>query len=510
MSNVRRGVAWTSFGSLASLVLLFLETAIAARLLPTDEYGAYVLLVAVANAGLAFLDFGMKATATQLIATGDPERRQRVARAAFGFRLFVLGATAALGWAVVAGAAALGVSLPGEYLVYAPLMFAAASLDELMFSLLQGYQLYRPIAVAQTIRAVGRLGLTGALLAVFHLGPLALVAAWCVSYAASSAWQYRALPERPTPTFERPVLREMLGFGAPIQVTRILSFVANRAHVFLLGGLAGPAAAAFYGVAARIPDALQVVADSYTRVYFPTVASLLARGQKSRASEVLAASITLGSFGGAAVALFGVLFSREIVTIVFSAKYADAAPTFGLLMLAWQSGSVLALMGWSLTAVGRPGRSALADVVCAVVTVVADLTLIPLAGVAGAGLAALLSDYAGFPVSIHWLRRERLDPAAAAQARAALALALCVGLYWWTGTDSLVARAALLALFGAFALASSRRYISTILPISTSAFNTPAAARAARRISAIRSGVSALRVAATARGSKLGAETPMP
>ena len=79
-TGLRRGLVLTGAGSLASLVFLFLETIIAARLLSTDAYGSYVLLLATVNFLVMAIDFGCKTAVTQLIASGNRARQEAAAR----------------------------------------------------------------------------------------------------------------------------------------------------------------------------------------------------------------------------------------------------------------------------------------------------------------------------------------------------------------------------------------------------------------------------------------------
>jgi O-antigen/teichoic acid export membrane protein len=77
-----------------------------------------------------------------------------------------------------------------------------------------------------------------------------------------------------------------------------------------------------------------------------------------------------------------------------------------LLLLAWHAATVLNVLGYTLTAVGRPGRSLLVDVVRAAVSCLGALPLVPALGAVGSGLAAAIAGGASLPVATAALRRE--------------------------------------------------------------------------------------------------------
>jgi O-antigen/teichoic acid export membrane protein len=485
-SGFRRGLALTGFGSVANLGFLFLETIVVARLLPADVYGSYVVLLATVNVLVMAIDCGCKAAVTQLIASGDRARQETLASSAVVFRLAVVAGAAALLWLFQGLPAVLDPSPAlAKYVGYLPLMVAAASLEELLFAMLQGFHAYGRMMAVQIARGVLRLALTLVLLVVFDAGIAALVYSWVVSFALAAAYQYWAMPvrwawgwrwgerkkwgrggtehkdwgrggvEHKDWEWRWALVRELLRFGLPLQGTRLLSFVSARLHVAFLAAFAGPAGVAVFAVAARIPDALQMLCDSFFRVYFPTMTTLLAGGGRPAARTMLERSLRLVSFGGALAAVVGTVFSREIIVVLFSAKYADSAPVFALLMLALHMTVVLNVMGYTLTAAGRPGGSLGVDVVRTAVSAGGDLVLVPVLGVLGSAYATVMASYASTPVAAWLLRRSELAAAVAPYAKQTLILLLCAVLAWRVEAAHPVYKVAIIALFVGLSLLAS-------------------------------------------------------
>ena len=79
---------------------------------------------------------------------------------------------------------------------FMPIVLAMSSVDELISGMLQGYQRYRAIALAQVVRSGLRLGLSALILLVLGGGLTTLVASWVLSFGASALMQYLSTRER--------------------------------------------------------------------------------------------------------------------------------------------------------------------------------------------------------------------------------------------------------------------------------------------------------------------------
>jgi O-antigen/teichoic acid export membrane protein len=448
LSTFRRGIVSNGAGSLITIVFLFLETMLAVRVLSEDAYGVYVILVAAINLLVIVVDFGCKTSVTQMMASGDGERQLALAGSAMLFRIAVITAVSALVWLWTDSLLLLDTSgAVLEYLLYVPLMLLVTSFDELLLSVLQGLQAYRAMALMQIIRSTLRLGLTAALLLVWQLGVLGLVLSWVISFAASTAYALAVAPLPRRMVFRGDLLREMLRFGMPLHLNRFLWFAFQRINIVLLGSLAGPASVAYYAVASRIPEALQRLSESYTAVYFPTVSALLGAGRREEAGAALNRSLRLLSFVTALMALAAVVFSREIVVLLFSEKYAGSSLAFGVLMIAFHMTFVVNLMGFTLTAAGRPGWTLGENVVRTSITIVGDLLLIPLVGFVGPAFASVLATYSAHPIVVWLLGRSGVRVAVMPYGKQTLLLLVCAGLFWWLPPLGLALQVGLVAAF---------------------------------------------------------------
>ncbi len=447
-SGFRQGVFFTSLGTVVNIISIFLETMIVVRLVSTESYGIYVLMTAVVNFLVTVVDFGFKTSVTQYISGGDHSRQALVAYSTLIFRLLVLAVVSVIIWLardilrLVDPSAELV-----RYAAYIGVMLAFASLDELFQALLQGFRTFQQMAIAQIVRSIFRLLLSIIFLAVFKLGIMGLVYSWVISFAISSAYQYLVLPIPKRLLWQRSLLREILRFGFPLQLDRILWFVSSRVDVLLLGAFIGPTGVALYNVATTIPSALSRLTQSYAAVFYPTMVSLLGEGKRRQATWMLDHSVRLCSFAGAFVAIGAVVLSKEIVTLVFSEKYASSSVAFALLMLGFHMTFVVMLTGYALTAAGAPGRSLGQNTVRVVTAVVLNLLLIPRLGFVGPAVAHLTSSYVANPVAVWLLRRSGIRLTVTHYAKQTLLLWLCAALFWLTKPDGLVYKLAIVVLF---------------------------------------------------------------
>jgi len=268
-------------------------------------------------------------------------------------------------------------------------------------------------------------------------------------------YQYLVLPLPKPFLCQRSLLGEILRFGLPLQGNRFLWLVSGRVDVLLLGALVGTSSVAYYTIAARIPTALIRLAQSYIAVYFPTMAALLAEGKRGQARWVLDNSLRLISFALALVALVAVLFSREIIVLLFSEKYAVSSMAFAVLMIVLHMTVLVTLMGYTLTAAGFPGRSLGQNLVRTTLTILADLILIPILGFIGPALASFISYYVANPLGVWLLRRSGIQVAVAHYVKQTALLWLCAALFLWLQPAVFTYKVAIVGLFLALNFALS-------------------------------------------------------
>ncbi len=456
-----QGVTFTGTGTALNIIFLFLETMVAVRVLDTETYGVYALLTIVVNFLVMVTDVGSTTSVTQLIASSPPSRQATLVSSAIVFRLVV-----------VAFVSIIIVSLQQTtiylldptmsllaYAIYIPMMLLAVSLDESLQAILQGYQAFHHMAIANGLRTILRLALSVSFLLLLNLGMKGLIYSWIISFSAAVIYEYCVLPQPGRLLLNRHVLGEMLRFGFPLQINRFLWFVSARLDILLLGIFIGPSAVALFEVGGRIPNALVRLTQSYSAVYFPTMTELLSKGENYRAHRLLNRSLRLISFFMALSALISVVFGQQIVRILFSAKYEVSSSVFSLLMIGLQMNVLVTLMGYTLTSAGYPGRSLAANALREALIVVADLVLIPLFGLIGPAYGKLIAYYFANPLSVWMLKRSHIRVLMVPYIKQTVLLWIGIILFWWLHPQGFLVQVIIIISFFALNI-----LLSTISP----------------------------------------------
>ena len=444
----RRGLLLTASSTGIVVISLFAETMIAARVLTTTDYGIYVLMLAVVNFFVTAVDFGFKAAVTQMIASSDHDEQVALANMAILARVVVVGVVALLIWLVRDVLVLFDTS--GNLLrmaFFVPVMLAVLSFDELLLSILQGFQAYQRLAIAQVTRTLLRLILSATFLLVLNEGVQGLVYSWIIAYGLGVIYEFFAIPIPKRIVFRKALFTDLLRFGLPLQGNRFLWFLFDRIDVLLLGTLAGPMGVAYYSVANKVPDALQRLADSFIAVYYPTVSALLSNKRNKHAHWYLNHSLRLVSFLTALATLVAVVFGKEIVHLLFSDKYLISVPGFGLLMLAFHLMLTVNLLGYTLTAAKQAGKSLAANVLLTTTQVITDWLLIPILDFMGPAVAGNLSACLNMPVNILLLRRIGIRVAVSSLVKQMGLLLAFGGLAWWLQPQSLILKGGILLIY---------------------------------------------------------------
>ncbi|HDP99998.1 MAG TPA: flippase [bacterium] len=397
-------------GTIVTIFSIFLEMMIAVRYLDEKNYGIYVLLIAVTNFFVMFIDFGYKTSVTQYLASSQYQNKAEIVNTILAVRIFsilflsviILLARNALAWVDSS-------MLIIQYAVYIPFMLAFTSLDELMMSMLQGIEKFDQIAIASIIRGFLRLALSLVLLTVFHLGIAGLIYSFIISFLISAAYQYLVLPIKKTLVVNKKLLWGMAKFGFPLHLSRFLYFVSGRVNIFLLGTLAGPASVAYFSVAERIPIALQRLSESFIKVFFPRMTNLISENNHQKAHSLLNHSLAISSFLMALAALIAIAFSKFIIVVLFTEKYSETHIAFSLMMIALQMQFLVQIMGYTLTSAGFPKRSLIENTIRTILTVGLNIIFIPKWGYLGAVYATLAANYIAYPISIFLLKWSRIS-----------------------------------------------------------------------------------------------------
>ncbi|HUG46207.1 MAG TPA: lipopolysaccharide biosynthesis protein [Sphingomicrobium sp.] len=191
----------------------------------------------------------------------------------------------------------------------------------------------------------------------------------------------------------RPTLRpQALGgawkFAIRVNVTSSLTAAWGPVARLLVGGLLGPASAAFYRIAATLADGAQKPVNLLAQAFYPEVVQLDPRTK--RPWKLMVRGAALAGMFGIAAALIIALAGKPLIDLIFGAEFAPAYPVLVVLILA----PMLALVAFPfepmLYALGRSAAPLKARLVGTIVYFVIIAPMSWRFGVSGAAAAFVI------------------------------------------------------------------------------------------------------------------------
>jgi O-antigen/teichoic acid export membrane protein len=443
MSAVERSPGATllrgGFAGVATLTLergaALLLVVVLARWLPAEAYGRYSFVVAYLTIFQILADLGLEPVLLRRLSQ-DPARRSDLLASALSLRaclaaLAGLGAVALVPW----------VAEQGDL---RPLVIAAA--PAVLWSAQPGYRaLLRAEMRLDEVLRIAALGagatLLGAALAIASGGGVAAVFA-CVATAQLATFGLAAVRARdlfrPHLRFDPATWRGLLHESWPVGLNVLVAVAGLRIAPILLMRYRGSFEVGAFASAARLAEALNLVADGVLLAVFPMLARLAPRADEDRRAMADLAAIAARYLGLVflAIALFLSQAAEPLMRALFGETFAPAAPV--LAVLAWNA--VLSALGTLyanlLVVVGRQRVLLLLNSVSAVAQVGLQVVLVSRFGLLGAACGVLVAAaanhlvLASLPTTAADLRpcfRAVLGPMIAAALLFALAPALPFG-----------------------------------------------------------------------------------
>ncbi len=387
------GTVGTRFG----LAVLILGTdVVLARLLGPDAKGRFTLILLLSQLAAVIVGWGMDAALGVVAGRGRGDARR-------GFANAVLWTAVAGGFAVVVSCWLYG--LPTDVRPAGPLaglipnlsaaqfLFAALAIPGELFFAFGLYALLgrRRVAAYNTIRllrratllalvvgaaAVARLSLDVAV--VCNLAALALTTAAIVVVARRDG--IAAL--RPSGS----LLAEEMRFGTRALPGALAERLQLRSDAFLLNLLLGVRATGIYSVTSGLAETLWYIPNALGTVMFSRAAD---PGEDAAGTAVVLARATVAITLVLAIPAF--LLGPWLVEVVYGADFAGAGVALRWILPGVVAYSVVAILSRYLTGRGRPGLATVIMLVGLAVNLVANVLLIPAAGISGAAASSSIS-----------------------------------------------------------------------------------------------------------------------
>ncbi len=404
-------VATQIVGRFGNLVLGVFVTVLVARSLGESRFGDWSTLLAILSLTAALCDLGLTPVAVRRAAE-DSEAEPRWLGALVQLRL-ILSTTAT----VIAVAAVLLISSGTQMMVagivlVSTLLLSAPSAVGAIFQL----RVRNALTVAmQTLQSVLWAAGTVVVLATGS-GMIGLAIAYGVVAVVVTSVQLVVALRLGSVSFAgaRKSWGDLLRVGIPVAVTSALVLGYGRIDQVLVRQLGGSRDAGLYAAVYRIFDQSQFVAVSVATTVFPLLAVSFRtdvrrfRGIMQDATELM----LVFSIGGFIVSL---VYPHQIVSLLFGAGYADAAPALPVLVGTLIPVSIGYMTGMLVILTDNQLRYVAVAAVGLTFNVVANVLAIPVWGFIAAAWITLATEL--LVVALGWAMVRRRLPAQLAVGR---------------------------------------------------------------------------------------------
>jgi len=406
MERTIKNSIWNVGALFVSLVLTFFTTPLILAILGTDNYGLFMLLIAIiAPLGLANLSLGQATIKYVAEAYGRSDMAEACTyvRTTLLFNLGV-GLLGSLAIVLLAPALVTGVfniTAANQALAEICLYWIAAgwSVNQIATTFnavpaaLQRYDLVSIGTILFTLVNTG-LGVAVLLMGGNLLAFVEAYFATQVFGAIGWFWlAHRLLPSISLfPRWNGLAFRRSFRFGFWQTVSQVGGLVANHTDKYVLGILMPMNAMGLYNIALQVEQKVYIVIYKMAEVLFPTFSHMQAQDNKRRESLAVMRSSWLLSTLATTILVPLIIWSRDFLVLWVGPQVAEGSyRVLQIITLSGLLGSGTTAGIFYLMGIGRTNWTALIAFASGVVVLVGSLSLIPRVGLEGAGWGNVLA-----------------------------------------------------------------------------------------------------------------------
>jgi len=444
ISKFLRGSAFTTLGTVVSIVFHFISIKVLAEYMPVEAFGVYSLIVIVSHGFQILGGLGLNLGLVRNLSGEDEQEKKEVVSTVFIARFFQL---LLLSVVVLATGHLFLPKLFDEsitqYIHYVPIIFFLASFRELLFYLLQGVQLFNRYALINILSAGIRLGSIILFTVFSELTIEVMVFVEIITYGLSVIMLvfYSPFISFLTVNVSRITVKKLFSFCTPLYANDILTYIYNKVSVLLIASLLTPVSVAKYEMANKIPEGFGRLFSSLIAVYFPNISELLLAGKHDQASKFMNQGLIIASAGLSLVTLVTFLFRNEIVLLVASDQYLDASFALSLLTLNFSINAIARVMGYTVVAAGHSSVPVRINLIGSIVNIIGCSLLIPRFGFEGAIYSLVGMSTISQLLNFYYLRRASISPDLWGFSKSLILLVVVVVSYSLIGIDTYLFRA---------------------------------------------------------------------
>ncbi len=202
--------------------------------------------------------------------------------------------------------------------------------------------------------------------------------------------------------------KEIYNFGKFSVATLISSRLYRSADLYLLAIFLGEEAVAFYGIAARMSDYVEIPLQAVGDRIFPKIASLIGKGDIQAASEVTKKAVGHMALVTVPATLILLLFPAQLLRIFTGESYSEAVTLVRIWGVFTLFRPLDRLTGITLDALKLPAINMNKTVLATVTNIVCNTIILSLfSSMEGVAVVSLFTQIGGILLGYHYIRKER-------------------------------------------------------------------------------------------------------
>jgi len=395
LSIITKGAGFYFGGFLISKVLAFLYRAMLARSLQPEAFGIFSIALGIMGLVIVFAALGLYQGILHFTAVYDSVGNQAKARGTILFGLkaqLIASIILSAGIFLSADYIALSVFREPELAMVLKILSLTLPLSvitsALMVVVLAFKKIKYKIYVRNIFENVTKLVFTGALiLAGFQLFGATLGLA--LSYVAAFIISLYFVQKKVFPIFGKNLkseynARELFSYSWPLLAVGFFGVIMTSIDTIMLGALGQIYDAGIYNVAQPTANLLVVVPFAFGALFLPVITGLYAQKKMAEMGKMFKI-VSRWTFALVfPCLLFTVLFSREILVVMFGSLYAQGAAALSVLAVGIFMVSFVGPVRSILESIKRTKLIFFNTILCGLLNIGLNLWLIPLFGASGA------------------------------------------------------------------------------------------------------------------------------
>lgn len=389
--NIAKNTLYLTLASIGQKVMAFVYFLFIARIMMPENTGAYFLALSITTTFFVIGDFGINSVVIREVAK-KPADALRLARRSFGLKIPLL--IIAVSGAIISGYA-LGYEPEVQALIQlACVVMVLDSISAFFYILLRGFQILKYEAIGIFIGQIVTVSF-GAFVLITNPSLVLLVVALILGSTFNAFFSASRIIPRVgwkvlVPVFERKASLQLLGTASAFALAAIFVKVYSYIDTVIISKLIGTAAVGIYSIAYKFTYAFQFLPLAFVAALYPGLSSLVGKGDHDGLKEMFQKGIWYMAIVGIPIT-FGLWAIAEDAVMLAGDDYIQAGPVLGILVFALMPLFLDYPIGALLNAAGRQKTKTAIMGFTMVVNAICNATLIPIIGLKGAAISAVIS-----------------------------------------------------------------------------------------------------------------------